>query len=148
MRVRAFGQHGINNQQSSMVAPGQSFASIAENLQRMIVVPIVDDMLQVVSVSTRGNLLKEIARECLAAMIYAHFAQGANGAAHHVRQIQQYSLHTRMSPECLTDKVAVSAGNIHQRVDTGEVVGVQYCRRELAANGCHSLVERSLNSRH
>ena len=97
MRVRAFGQHGINNQQSSIVAPGQSFANIAQNLQRMIMISIMDDVLQVVSVSTRRDSFKEVAGHWLAAMIDPHFAQRALGAFHHVGQIQQYSLHARMS---------------------------------------------------
>src|SRR5207302_966948 len=146
MGFGAFGQHSINNQQPPSVAACQRLANIAQNLQRMLVVPIMDDVLQVVSVSTRRDLFEEIAGHWLAAMIHAHVAQHGRGALNDVWQIQQYSLHTRMSPECFTNKVAVSPGYIHQYFDTGEVVGIQHCWRELAANGGHAFVECSLNS--
>ena len=93
MRFGSFGQNGVDHEQAPTAAPGQRLANVAQNFQRMLVVPIVNDVLQEVSVSPGRDLFKEVAGHGLATVIHAHLAQRALGALYHVGQVQEHSLH-------------------------------------------------------
>ncbi len=59
-------------------------------------------------------------------MVESQVADAAFRSLDHWSNVKDNAFHLRMAPQDLADDESVTAGNVHERVDSAEVVRVQH----------------------
>lgn len=102
-------------------------ATISQNLDGLVVAPIMEDSLQQVRISAGGKGLKEVCADQLASSRYIRVLDLAS-TRNHRRLIAENTRGPWAALENASQERPVTAGNVDDLGETREVVSVEYRR--------------------
>src|ERR1700756_4518221 len=139
MRRVPRGHNRIHNQHLAS-RPKRAVACL-KNPRRRVVVPVVKDVLHDDRVGTRWQFFEEVAAFDSHSAGDASTSECRCGTSRNMRKIEKYSTHRLVAVQNGGQQQTVSARNVHQRLDSFEVVRVGCCSGLRSADRCHRVVE-------
>src|SRR6266704_3823235 len=112
-----------------------------KNPRRRVVVPVVKNVLHDDGVGTRWQFFEEVAAFDSHSAGDASTSECRCGASRNMRKIEKYSTHRLVAAQNGGQQQTVSARDVHQRLDSFEVVRGGCCSGLPSAYLCHRVVE-------
>src|SRR5262245_15422252 len=116
-------------------------AASAQNAERVLVVPVVEDGLEHAGVRASGQNVETARAEELATIDHSGSTQHLTAFGDDLRQVEQDAAHRRPACQHGGEQRAASTTDIHDRGVSSEVVCVQYLRARASGEINHRSVE-------
>src|SRR5262249_57549467 len=98
-----------------------------KNVGERVVVPVVNNMLHDDGVGARWQFFEKVAAFDSHSTRNASTSERRSGASRNMRKVKQHTTHLLLPAQHRGQQQTVSTRDVHQRVDSFEVVGVGCC---------------------